>query len=206
VDSKVKERIIGAAVLVALGVWLIPWVLDGRSGSGDADTPPVSDSELLPSADSSAVHVETIELDPAPVATRSETPEPVPEADVAQETDIAPAGVAEDEPVTVAAAPPPMVPARPEPEPEPPAPEPAAVEPGGWSVQLGSFGEPANARQLASRISDYGYQARVSDYPSDDRIMHRVRVSGFATRAEAEAAASSLSAHGFVPRIFPPAE
>jgi DedD protein len=83
---------------------------------------------------------------------------------------------------------------------------PAAADPVGWSVQLGSFSEPANARQLASRVSEYGYAARVSDFRSDGRNMHRVRVSGFASRDEAEAAASSLSAHGFVPRVFSPAE
>ena len=28
-DAHLKERLIGAVVLVVLGVWLIPWVLDG---------------------------------------------------------------------------------------------------------------------------------------------------------------------------------
>jgi DedD protein len=211
VDSKVKERIVGAAVLVALGVWLIPWVLNGKSDADDADAPPVSDTELLPAADDTAVHIETIELEPPLAAVRDETPPPEmePEIDIAPVPDTPAASPADGEPAAAAVEPPPVVAAAPEPEPPAPkaaAPEPAAPEPDSWSVQLGSFGEPANARQLASRIADYGYQAQVSDYRSDDRIMHRVRVSGFATRAEAEAAASSLSAHGFVPRIFPPAE
>ena len=73
-DSKVKERIIGAAVLVALGVWLIPWVLNGS----DPDEPglaPVADSELLPAAGTSTVRTETVELDQSPP--RLEEPEPV---------------------------------------------------------------------------------------------------------------------------------
>ena len=28
-DQGLKERLVGAAVLVAIAVWLIPWVLDG---------------------------------------------------------------------------------------------------------------------------------------------------------------------------------
>ena len=35
-DQGLKERLIGAAVLVALGVWLIPWVLDGPSRASRA--------------------------------------------------------------------------------------------------------------------------------------------------------------------------
>ena len=35
-----QERLIGAAVLVALGVWLIPWVLDGSDSADSADSEP----------------------------------------------------------------------------------------------------------------------------------------------------------------------
>ena len=41
-DRSLKERVIGASVLVALAVWLIPWVLDGPvpdTGSGAAQAP-----------------------------------------------------------------------------------------------------------------------------------------------------------------------
>src|SRR5215203_1951388 len=31
-DQGLKERLVGAAVLVAIAVWLIPWVLDGPEG------------------------------------------------------------------------------------------------------------------------------------------------------------------------------
>jgi DedD protein len=37
-DQGLKERLIGAAVLVALGVWLIPWVLDGQSEQSESRT------------------------------------------------------------------------------------------------------------------------------------------------------------------------
>ena len=34
-DQGLKERLVGAAVLVAIGVWLIPWVLDGPENTLD---------------------------------------------------------------------------------------------------------------------------------------------------------------------------
>ncbi len=39
-DRSLQERLIGAAVLVALGVWLIPWVLDGSDSADSADSEP----------------------------------------------------------------------------------------------------------------------------------------------------------------------
>ena len=46
-EQGLKERLVGAAVLVAIAVWLIPWVLDGPDGSTEA--PP--SSLQLPSAE-----------------------------------------------------------------------------------------------------------------------------------------------------------
>ena len=44
-DQGLKERLVGAAVLVAIGVWLIPWVLDGpeeplETGARSLQLPP----------------------------------------------------------------------------------------------------------------------------------------------------------------------
>jgi len=200
VDSKVKERIIGAAVLVAFGVWLIPWVLDGSDPSEIAPEP-VADANLLPAGTSAPVRTETVELDPVAQPERLEEPVVVPAISA-----LAPEEAQKDPPEVAEASPPEVAEVAAEPTVTPSAPEPAAPEPDGWSVQLGSFTEQANARQLASRVSEYGYQAQVSDYRSDGRTMHRVRVSGFETRDQAEAAASSLSARDFVARVFPPAE
>jgi cell division septation protein DedD len=75
---------------------------------------------------------------------------------------------------------------------------------GGWSVQLGSFGDVANANQLVSRVSTFGYTASVTEFRSGNRTLHRVRVGGFATENEAQAAASSLSAHNIAVQVIPP--
>lgn len=75
-------------------------------------------------------------------------------------------------------------------------PKAAAAATGDWTVQLGSFGEEANARRIAQRSGTYGYKADVSSYKDGARTLYRVRVGPQATRAAAEAAASALRAHG----------
>jgi len=46
-DQGLKERLVGAAVLVAIAVWLIPWVLDGPEDGADIQ----ASSLQLPSAE-----------------------------------------------------------------------------------------------------------------------------------------------------------
>jgi cell division protein FtsN len=77
---------------------------------------------------------------------------------------------------------------------------------GDWSVQLGAFGERANAVQLEGRVADLGFEAQVSEFRSSGRTMYRVRIEGFATRERAEAARSSLAAHGIIPANVVPAD
>lgn len=224
-DSQVKERIVGATVLVALGVWLIPWVLNG-SGTDEESVSPVATPVLAPAEDRLPVRTETVNLDPRA-------------SDQDQLSEAAPESVAVDEPGPLAAnsspesqldgqgappapaqsAAPPEVATQADEPPqsdEPAVAEPAVAEPvvartpanedpePGWIVQLGSFGEEANARQLAGRVADYGFDATVTEFETRERVLHRVRIAGYATRAAAEAAASSLAAHGFVAQVVSP--
>jgi len=180
-------------VLVALGVWLIPWVLDGPA----RDVPdPVADNTLtLPTDDSVLpVHSETVELETnvtaasAPVHAEASAPETVVQAD--------PPAVPVPPPSRSASAPVAATPA--------PSPAASAAEPDGWSVQLGAFTDQANARQLASRVDDLGFDTIVTEFRSSGRTMYRVRVGGYSSRNEAEAAASSLNAHNFPARVVQP--
>ena len=59
-DSGLKERLVGAAVLIALGVWLIPWILDGRDTAGVVEP---EATVTLPAGDSpAATRTRTISL------------------------------------------------------------------------------------------------------------------------------------------------
>jgi cell division protein FtsN len=46
-----------------------------------------------------------------------------------------------------------------------------------------------------------GFEAEITVVISAGRQLNRVRIGGFATRAQAEAAQDSLAAHGFVPQV-----
>jgi DedD protein len=195
-DRRLKERLIGAAVLVALAVWVIPWVLDGPNQASDTRS---SELRLPLPAETPPMRTETVRLDAAaPSAAEKadkEAPRPSPPTEKAT---AAPATAAPPSPAS-------------EPEPraatEParsasPAPSSSSSADGeGWMVQLGSFGEQENARRLAERVTTYGFEARVSTYRAGGRLMHRVRVGPEESRARAEAVASSLAAHGFVAQV-----
>ncbi|MBE0567769.1 MAG: SPOR domain-containing protein [Krumholzibacteria bacterium] len=59
---------------------------------------------------------------------------------------------------------------------------------GGWLVQVGSFGEAANADRAAAGLKEQGWDARVKvGNTSDGSMIHRVQIGHFASRQEAEA-------------------
>jgi len=77
----------------------------------------------------------------------------------------------------------------------------AAPARGDWAVQLGSFGAEDNAKKLADKAKVYGYKPEVAGFRASGRSMYRVRLGPYASRAEADATASALSAHGFAPQF-----
>jgi len=189
-DRSLKERLIGAAVLVALAVWLIPWVLNGPERAVEAEPEALE----LPSAQGAApLRTQTIRLDenrdpPTPVARNgtddapSAEPAPEPSARTVEST----APVQQQSAVETQDA---------------TAQDAGAGGGEAWMVQLGSFGEEENARRLADRVATFGFSARVSTFAASGRPMFRVRVGPESSRERAVAVASSLSAHGFVAQV-----
>ena len=220
-DQGLKERLIGAAVLVALGVWLIPWVLDGKKEQVELDS---SDAALrLPTPEEPLpVRSQTLSLDePEPFASEPDSAQAPPSAAAPSAQ---PPRTDEPKPAAPGCTTSPSLRARTSrrrraepPRQRVPAAA-AAAEAGGrarraragrartdakgdWVVQLGSFGEEENAKRLAQRVNTYGYKPDVSSHRSSGRAMYRVRVGPYATRAQADATASALSAHGFVAQV-----
>lgn len=215
-DQGLKERLVGAAVLVAIAVWLIPWVLDGPENGVEA---PASSLTLPAAEEPMPMRTQTLRLGDAPAPTAAaptapppppaqsepaqaraeprENPEPAAAASANTEAEsraepqsstgestIAAARSSEERPAASARTAPAKAAAA--------APAPA----GDWTVQLGSFGEETNARRLAQRAGTFGYKAEVTSHTSGGRTLYRVRVGPQRTRAEADAAASALRAHG----------
>jgi DedD protein len=202
-ERNLKERIVGATVIVALGIIIIPWLLDGPAQSSR----PVEQAIELPPVESSG-RTYTIPLDPGagppiPVETGNGG-QPVqsrPGAGAVQrpsrEDVTVPAPTADTQtarPAEQPAQPPP----RPAPQPvrapvqEPPAQtaaQPAAQRPAqeiGWTVQVGSFSRADNAQALQRRLAGEGFDAFVSRVVTDAGTMHRVRVGPVPERDAAE--------------------
>ena len=221
-DRSLKERVIGASVLVALAVWLIPWVLDG----------PVPDIEpgaaQAPVAEGSApLRTQTIRLEnqqnssaqgEAPdipgvltLQDSGEVAQVMPEASPDPQTEIAaapaPGGPATEVRVDASSGSAAVVSAGVSREVRGASRAAASgtgssaapsVEPGsGWLVQVGSFGEEENARRLADRLASAGYTARLYPHRSGGGLMYRVRVGPESSREGAEEIASSLRDRSF---------
>lgn len=183
-DRSLKERLIGAVVLVVLGVWLIPWVLDGPERAVEAEPEAL---QLPASQGDTPMRTQTINLGesrdpPMPAVSNEARPASVPQ------TPAPSARTVEPGPVTA-------------PTPQIESGSTSEGEGEAWMVQLGSFGEEENAKRLADRVSTFGFRARVSVYTASGRPMYRVRVGPEATRETAAAVASSLNAHGFVAQV-----
>jgi len=173
-DVLLKQRLVGATVLVALGVIFVPLILEGPSQTL------VPEMEALPEPEDQVISA-PLESFPAPDAIPAE-----PDTAIIL-TDPQPAAVSE------APAEPAQPIAEPEPEPEPvaaaPEPEtkPAKSAPlGSWVVQMGSFSSEQNARRLRDKLRKNGFVTQVEKARIEGKSRFRVRVGPFLERAEAE--------------------
>ena len=164
-DFNPKHRVIGAIVLVAVAVIILPLILD----RGDAEW------QLEEDATAAANQVFVADLARLDVSTAVPAADPPP----AVKPTIAPA------PATSAAAAADVPASRREPA--------RAVAAGkGYYVQVGTFGNQANARQLADKLERLGYAVRLepAHLPSGDAL--RVRVGPYAKSDQAEAARAAI--------------
>ncbi len=175
-DQKLKQRLVGAVVLVSLAVIFIPIIMEGPD---DEWSPHTQGMPAPPKIDYRA----QIEL-PAPAAVRpsQQMPaivEPVAEEAAAPEPPAA-ESVPEPEPEPVAVVPEPTKPA--------PAPVPATVIPeDSWVIQVGSFGLQPNAQGLRDRLRRAGFKAFLQDVvTASGKTTYRVLVGPLNDRPAAE--------------------
>jgi DedD protein len=193
-ERALKERIIGAAVLVIFVVLVVPIFLDGPPGDEEI----VTERVLLPGQDESRTQTVVLDRDrtePVPAGTTSEAPAATVEKPAAAEPEAA-KPVVEEARETVR-----EPESKPEPEPEqttPTQPKPAAEQApassttGMWAVQLGSFSNKENAEKLAADLRKQGYAAFLSQLETDKGTLHRVRIGPQKDRDAAEAMAARL--------------
>ena len=192
-DRALKERIIGAVVLVVFAVLVVPIFLDGPSGEQEV----ISQAVTLPGQDAQERTQQTIVLDrdreqPVPAA---RAPAPVAEAAVAPEPETQDEVVAETR-----EQPPAPAPRQAEPD---PAPATESSDTGMWAVQLGSFSNQENAERLAADLRSQGFVAFLSQVSTDGGQLHRVRIGPQKNRDSAEEIAAQLHRSGHSGQVVP---
>lgn len=220
-ETPLKERLVGAAVIVALVVLVLPELFTGRAArpppavAHDAGGVPLRTHEFdLGSTASPPAPPGSDAAPPAlpPVAAAPTMPDPSPLPDPAT---VPPAAPPTGIPATAPA--PAAVPAVPAVAPRVTAPPPATVAPrpaaapkptmdqgaSGWVVQLGSFATRANAEKLVGALRGKGYRAFTLPYTSGGRTLHRVRVGPEQDRARADALARRLKGDGYPGTVAP---
>ncbi len=208
-ERALKERIVGAVILVALAVLVVPVFLDGPPESGEVVT------ERMPLPGQSDQETQTVVLardrdEPVPAPPRPASRETAP--DRAGETGGA------SEPATgggSAAEPRAESGSEPAPAPEPAEPARSGSEDaagaaagadsatGMWAVQLGSFSEQDNAERLAADLRKQNYAAFLSRLTTSSGELHRVRVGPLEDREAAEAMARRLADAGHPGQVVP---
>lgn len=192
-ETRVKERLVGAVILVALIVALVPEILSGPRRPTTAGGASNSEQPL---------RTYTIDLaEQGFPAERTESRRNERTDDAAKP--MAPEGSGSTSTDRIIAA---TTPARTQAA-APAAPasaraaltSPTIAESGsvkGWAVQLGSFSNAKNAERLAAELRARGYKAFVSRYESAGQSRLRVRVGPEHQRARAEQLAARLRREG----------
>ncbi len=172
-DEQLKQRIVGAAVLVAVAVIFVPMLVDSprqtaRGGGQVAEIPPPPrqgfNSSVIPLGEPATPMLdEQAERDRA----RFDPPSPAPD-------------------------PPPVEAREPAPARAPSASPRASV--GAWVVQLGSFANAGNARSLRDRLRAKRFAAFVESVRHDGRSVTRVYVGPELDRKRAQVLVKKLLA------------
>jgi DedD protein len=221
-DSRAKQRLTGAVILVALFVLLVPELLTGPKNAAKAPAPEEGLRSYTIDLDAPASPTGQQPTEPAvalppvadapmaagtPLAQPGESAAPetaVPEAASPAESHPAPAAAVAAAPAVkpapmAAPADTPRVASSP-----PKETRPAASTGGGrFVVQLGSFGSRENAERLVRDMNAKGFATFIAPITTNGRELYRVRVGPTKDRGSAEALATQLKRIGQSGSIVP---
>jgi DedD protein len=198
-DSRAKQRLTGAVILVALFVLLVPALLTGPRDSHapgqDAQNEGMRQYTIDMNEQDRRAQPNGVTAEPATAPATM----PAPTALAVPGETAAPAPV---QPApTPTPGPAPVTPPAPAPR---AAPTPAATHPdGNFVVQLGTFANRENADKLVRDMTAKGFAAFVVPTTSSRGELYRVRVGPTRDRAAAEALAAQLKRSGQSGSIVP---
>ncbi len=197
-DKGLKQRMVGALVLLALAVIFLPMLLSREDESQRVQV----DAPEMPAA----LQAPEVELQPVVVPEPQLLPDEPIGADAEQSME-------SGEPVVAEQPAAPVTPVTPAAEPEPvvaaPSPAPSKLDanslPISWSVQLASLSSSDGAQKLQKTLRSQGYNAYIRSVDG----MNRVFVGPLIERAEADRLRDQLNRqhklNGFVVRFQPEA-
>ncbi len=181
-----KHRLVGAAVLVALGVIAWPVLFDTtpvREMSQRSQIPTEPALERF-----SVDEPQPPQLPPAPESAAQRAAQ-VSQTAPEREKEAAELAPKDDKPVASAVK------------------DPASGLPLQWAVQLGAFSKAEAAQAIKRRAEQAGFHAIVQTVPTDSGTLHKVYVNPKLDRAEAQALAAQvekkLAVKGYVTRYYP---
>lgn len=206
-ERGLKQRIVGALVLIALAVIFLPMLFTREDESRQVvvEAPPRPQSPAMPSVEVQPTEVPELqpgEEDIAPEIVQEGSPA------AAGQPSQPIGGLPATPPATQAQAQAPAA-SPPQPPAAPPSPPPAEKRldanslPQSWSVQLASLSNRARAEELQKTLRSQGYNAYIRSFDG----MNRVFVGPVIQRAEADRLRDQLSKqqklNGFVVRFQP---
>lgn len=204
-DASLKQRLVGAAVLVALAVIFLPMLIGGRgTDAGEATvSTEIPDRTAHPAGHPMETRQVSLALPAPPSADTANAAPDYGRVVTVDQTDAPPrVDALSDEPV--ATAPAIVAPATtPEPAAQPVTPavvtaptsppaQPRETVAGQWAVNLGSYANAANATALVAQLRAQKLPAYSETVTLERKSVQRVRVGPFAQRSEAESARLSV--------------
>lgn len=189
-EVRVRERLVGALVLVAIVVLLVPAVLKGPERAPEGPAGPPNESVVVELGESGTPAQDEV-LVPEPPAPQPATPaaealpppaaaEPAIDGDSAAATRQVPAAAGRSAELP---------------------PGGSAIQTPAWAIQLGAFSTREKAESLVASLRKRDYAAFVLEYRASGKVLYRVRVGPEQDRERAEAIAARLRKDGFQPVV-----
>jgi DedD protein len=196
--TRARRRLVGAVVLLAVGVIGFPILFDTRPRPLPMDTPietPRREGSVAPlPAPAPRTRPAPVTMLPADAGTEvAVAPEPAPSAPPAASKPVAESVVANVKPAS---------PAPPAPAPAP-APVPTAPAAGRFVVQVGAYTDAATLREARAKVEKLGLKTYTQVIEGDGgKPRTRVRLGPYASREDADAAAAKLKRAGLPAAIL----
>ncbi|MEY4763241.1 MAG: hypothetical protein RLZZ200_3098 [Pseudomonadota bacterium] len=213
-ETRIKERLTGALILVALMVIVVPEFLSGHSPRRAAEAVPAArpasegpplvtyqmplDGSAEQPTGQAALNVQSMQSsDRLPAPTAAPAPAPAPVTAESRVMTPPPSAPVESPPVPEAE---PVSPPAVKKTPPKPEAKPVAADKKGWFVQLGVFSKHQNAESMVRQAARKGHAAQISGGGST----WRVRVGPLPDRAAAQGLRKRLAEEGLAGTLVAP--